>query len=380
MYAAISFEHPLWGDILRATITFGAAIGLAVVVKLFLMLLKTRLATRTKTHFDDTVLAYMTTPVLLAIVLVGAYVAVHQVSELDDHIGRINTYFVVGAIALATFSIVRLVRALLTWYALEIAVRTKSDLDEKFVPVIGRIVNVIIYGVGLMIILSQLNVNISPLIASLGIGGLAIALALQPTLASFMAGTFVMADGVMKKGDYIELAGGPEGFVETIGWRTTVVRHWQGNLIVIPNSKLADAIVTNYETPDKSMVFTVVCGVSYESDLARVEQVALEVAQDITKARPEATKDFAPVLRWTSFGDSNINFAMVFKGVDRVSQFIIKHEFIKALHARFQKEGIEMNYPARKLQFSNDLHVQVHGKALAQIARELEEPDSAQMS
>jgi small-conductance mechanosensitive channel len=202
---------------------------------------------------------------------------------------------------------------------------------------------------GLIIILDRFQVNISPLIAGLGISGLAVALALQPTLSNFLAGTYVMGDGVIRKGHYIAMEGGPEGFVEEIGWRTTKLRHWQGNLVILPNSKLADSIVTDFDVPDPPIVFVVECGVGYESDLKKVEQVTLEVARNILQSYPEGDKTFEPVVRFKEFGDSNINFAIVLKSVHRPGQFLLKHEFVKALHERFNQEGIEIAYPTRKL-------------------------------
>ena len=124
-------------------------------------------------------------------------------------------------------------------------------------------------------------------------------------------------------------------------------------MIILPNSKLAEAIVTDYEKPFKAMLFKVDCGVSYDSDLEAVEQVALLVAMEVMQKFPEGAKDFQPVVRFKHFGDSNIDFAVVLKSVDRPGQFLIKHEFIKALHKRFGEEGIEIQYPARKLYFAD---------------------------
>ena len=257
-------------------------------------------------------------------------------------------------IAIAAVALVRVVNTFIAWYLTDIAPRTKTKIDDKLIPPLRRVGTVIIYIITLLIIFDQLGLNISPLIAGLGIGGIAVALALQPTLSNFLAGTYVMSDAVIHIGDYIVLDSGQEGYVEDIGWRTTKMRHWQGNLIVLPNSKLAEAIVTDYEKPDKSLIFTIACGVSYDSDLEKVERITLEVAEEILQKYPEGDKDFEPLVRFKEFGDSNINFAVVLKCVDRVGQFVIKNQFIKALHQRFNQEGIEIQYPARKLYFADN--------------------------
>ncbi len=198
----------------------------------------------------------------------------------------------------------------------------KTDIDNRLLPLLRRVSTVVIYAIGLLIILDQLHVNISPILAGLGIGGLAVALALQPTLSNFLAGTYVMSDAVIHVGDYIMLENGPEGMVEDIEWRSTKLRHWQGNLLILPNSKLAEAIVTDYEKPEQSMLFTVDCGVSYDSDLQRVERVTIEVAETVLGRLSEGDKCFKPLVRFKEFGDSNINFAVVLKAVDRAGHFV----------------------------------------------------------
>jgi small-conductance mechanosensitive channel len=202
-----------------------------------------------------------------------------------------------------------------------------------------------------MLILDQLNISISPLIAGLGIGGLAVALALQPTLSNFFAGTYLVSDNVVSPGDFIELENGLSGFVTEIGWRSTRIRTPFNNLVVIPNSRLADSILTNYYSPSMEMVVMVEAGVSYSSDLAHVERVVREVAQEVVQELPEATKGFEPWFGFGRFGDSNIDFFVGVQAKDRGSSFALKTELIKRLHRRFGEEGIEINYPVRRLLF-----------------------------
>ena len=346
-----------WTDGLSALIAFASTLLVAFLAGVLINQIKKRVASRTATQLDDLLLGSIAVPVALVIFLIGLYVALRLVSALDLYRGTVDNYFVAAAIVASGFAIARVLSALMSWYALEIAHRTETDLDEKLVPIFRRVVNVVVFGIVLMIVLDRFNVAISPLVASLGIGGLAVALAVQPFLASFLAGTFVVMDAIVKKDDYIELDSGQTGYVESVGWRTTKIRHWQGNLVILPNSKLANAVVINYESPEPPMMFFVPCGVSYDTDLQKAEDVALEVACQVTQDCSEAIHDFEPLLRWRAFGDSNIDFIVIFKGVNRVAHFVVRHEFIKALHKRFAEDGIEINYPARKIQFSNELQI-----------------------
>lgn len=135
----------------------------------------------------------------------------------------------------------------------------------------------------------------------------------------------------------------------SVGWRSTVLRNRFNNMIVVPNSLITESIVTNYTTPTPAVTGIVENGVSYDSDLKHVERVSLEVAREVIGESEDANKEFEPVFRFAEFADSNINFRIIFQAVDRVASFAIKHEIIMRLHARFKEEGIEINYPVRKI-------------------------------
>ena len=326
---------------------------LAIAVRLFLKRVVLLFTHHTKTELDDLLVRALSAPLILSIAALGFYLAIIRL-PLDQYASTYDKGFVIVIIALATLVVVRVGNALVTWYAAELAHRTGTNFDDKLLPVMSRVGSIIVWGIGIMLILDQTGIDISPLIASLGIGGLAIAIAVQPTLSNFMAGTYVISDAVIRKGHYIMLDTGQEGLVEDIGWRTTKIRHWQGNAIVLPNSKLAEAIVMDYEAMEIAKVFRIECGVGYASDLDKVEKVSMEVAREVLQRCPEGVKDFEPLVRFKEFGESNIIFTVVLKSIDRVSQFQLKHEFIKSLHRRFNDEGITIEYPVRRLYFTQD--------------------------
>ena len=172
---------------------------------------------------------------------------------------------------------------------------------------------------------------------------------MSPTIASFIAGTYVVAEGHISEGDYVEIDTERAGFVTSIGWRSTVLTSRFNNMIVVPNNLITESILTNYTTPTPAVTGMVECGVSYDSDLKNVERICLEVAAEVIAESEDANKDFEPLVRFFEFADSNVNFRIIFQGTDRVAMFAIQHEIIMRLHARFGKEGIEINYPVRKL-------------------------------
>ena len=322
---------------------------LALVVRLFLKRIVSIFTQKTKTILDDLIVKAIVTPIFLFLIFGGLWIAISRTPELARYLTVTHKIFTSVFIIIGALAITRVANAFLTWYGAEIAIKTQSKIDDKLIPLLRRVVIFVVFVLALLFILQAWGINISALLAAIGIGGLAVALALQPTLTNFLAGTYVMSDAVIRIGDYIMLDGGHEGFVENIGWRTTKLRSWQGNTIIIPNSKMADAITTDFEEPDKSVLFGIDCGVSYQSDLETVEKVTVDVARDVLKRLPEGAKDYEPVLRFKQFGDSNINFSIVLKSNDRAGQFVVKHEFIKALNKKYREENISIEYPVRKL-------------------------------
>jgi small-conductance mechanosensitive channel len=304
---------------------------------------------KTKTIIDDLIIEAINAPIFAAIIAGGLWVGINRILTDAKIESIVNKIFIIIIILIIGMAVSRVIHAFLQWYSVEIAPRTASDFDDRLVPLLSRLADIIVYCFAFLVIMGRIGVNIGPYLAGLGIGGLAVALALQPTLTNFLSGTYVISDSVIRKGDYIQLESGVEGTVEEIGWRITKIRHWQGNLVILPNTKLSDAVVTDFEKPDLSMVFGVDGGVSYSSDLEKVEQVIIEVATDVLKNNPEGVKDFTPSVKFKNFGDSNINFSVVMKAQNRAGTFALKHYFIKALHKRFQNEGIVMEYPVRKV-------------------------------
>ncbi len=204
-------------------------------------------------------------------------------------------------------------------------------------------------------ILSYFKIEITPLVATLGIGGLAVGLALQNTLSNFFAGLYMVADKPITVGDFIELPDADiSGYVEDIGWRSTRIKTLPNTVVIVPNSKLAENIIVNDSLPEHEMAALVQCGVAYGSDLKKVEKATIDVARKIQKTVPGAVKTFEPFIRYHTFGDSNINFTIILRVEKFVDKYLVTHEFIKALKERYDKEGIEISWPVRKIYQFNE--------------------------
>jgi small-conductance mechanosensitive channel len=228
-------------------------------------------------------------------------------------------------------------------------------LERRVLPVGGvagttlvrKLVRWLVVVIGLLVLLNNLGFEITPLLAALGVGSLALGLALQPTLTNVFAGFNLSLGQRLRVGDIIRLEGGEEGAIADIGWRSTEIREMADNVILVPNSKLADMIVKNYSLPRGSFAAPVRVGVAYGSDLDFVERVAIEVAREVQRNVAGAVTDFDPVVRFLRFGESAIEMVVVARVESYTDQRTVEHELIKRIHARFRSEGIEIPFPQR---------------------------------
>lgn len=211
----------------------------------------------------------------------------------------------------------------------------------------ANLTRILVFILGILIALQQLGISVTPILTALGVGGLAVALALQETLSNLFAGIQMIASKQIRPGDYVKLASGEEGYISDITWRYTTVRALPNNTIVIPNAKLAAAIVTNYDYPDKEMSISIRIGVSYDSDLEKVEKVVIEAGVEMMKHVEGGVPEFKPFIRYHTFNDFSIDFDLILRSKEVTNQYLIKHEFIKRIHRRFKEEGIKIPFPIR---------------------------------
>jgi small-conductance mechanosensitive channel len=205
-----------------------------------------------------------------------------------------------------------------------------------------------VVAVGTLVLLNIFGLSIAPMLTALGVGGLAVALALQDTLANFFAGFYLSIANQVRVGDYIRLNSGEEGYVTDITWRSTTVRALANNLIIIPNAKLAQANITNFHLPETRMGLSVNVSVSYSCDPDHVESVLLEEAVRAAAEVPGMLAEPAPSVRLIpGFGQSSLDFSLNYQVSEFVDQYLAQHELRKRILKRFRAEGIEIPYPAR---------------------------------
>ena len=309
-----------------------------------------KVAKKTKTQIDDIFIQSADFPLTLLILASGGAL-VEKMMPLATK-NDLTTYFIVGFKAVSIIACVlffdKFLNSLIQLYSGRVEIlKTSGGVARGFV-------RIIVIGLGLLILLDSFGVSITPLLASLGIGSLAVALALQPTLENFFSGIQLIMDKPIKVGHFVKLESGEEGYVHKIGWRSTWIKMLPNNVVVIPNKVIVNATVTNYYYPQKELAVLVQVGVHYESDLEHVERVTIEAAKETLQEVEGGVEDFDPFIRYHTFDDFSINFTVILRAKEFVDNYLIKHEFIKKLHKRYAQEGITIPYPIRAINYMQE--------------------------
>lgn len=212
---------------------------------------------------------------------------------------------------------------------------------------------ILVYILGFLIISQTLGIDITAALTALGVGGLAVALALQDTLSNLFAGFYIIAARKIKPGDYVELDSGEKGYIQDISWRNTTINTLQNYTIIIPNATISNVILTNYDLPIQDLAILQEVGVAYGSDLDKVEKVTIAVAKEVMEQVEGGMPNFDPFVRFHTFGDSSINFTVIMRGKRYTDKFLLCHEFMKRLHKRYEKENIEFPFPQMDILIKN---------------------------
>jgi small-conductance mechanosensitive channel len=314
-------------------------LGLGIVVRRTVLPWVARAAAKSAWKYDDALVEAVNGPIVVWFVLAGLRLAARLLPLAESTDWMIGRVILIAGILSVTWATARFASA-----ALRSSTMTGS---LPGVSLLANIASVVVFLVGLLIVLQNMGIAIGPIIGALGVGGLAVGLALQDTLANLFAGIRILAAHKIRPGDFIRLDNGLEGVVHDITWSLTTIRQLADNLVIVPNGKLAQMIVTNISLPLAEIVVPVTVGVAYDSDLEKVERVTIEVAREAQASVEGASRGFEPAIRFHTLGESAIQFNVTLQAGGAEHRGLIAHEFIKRLTARYRAEGIVMPYPTR---------------------------------
>lgn len=269
-------------------------------------------------------------------VLMGGLLLILPELALPGRLGRTLTAgFDILFVLACALGISRIAIAALTEYA------ARNPAISPALGVTRGIVRIAIAVLAAIMALETLGVPVAPLLTTLGIGSLAVALALQETLANFFAGLHLLADRPVRPGDYIKIHDGEEGFVETIGWRSSRLRTTKNNIVIVPNQKLSQAILTNFHLPVSNVAMTVAITVAVDSDADAVDKLFNDELGRAT-AELDELRGAKPVVRLADITDAGQVWHCVLDVKDVEGQRLAGHEVRKRLLARLRRERIAL--------------------------------------
>ncbi len=327
------------------------AFVVTVVAALALRALLAR-ALRRRTRAQDGLAAFLRAvrlPSFLWTAVLALYVAI-EASELPPRLtAGLETVFQAALILSVTFTAASLV-ATLVGHASE-----RRALGLQVTGLAQTVARVTIYIVGALVLLSVLGIHVTPILTALGVGGLAVALALQDSLSNLFAGLHLLADKPIRVGDYVKIADAVEGYVVDIGWRSTRVRRLQNTVVVVPNKKVAESVITNYDLPEPRVSLDIPVSVGHRSDPDHVERVLVDEATKATGQIRGLLAEPAPFTRFIpGFGESSLDFTLTCQVASFVDQYLVQHELRKRILRRLRAEGIEIPYPVRTVELRDE--------------------------
>jgi len=334
------FENNLLNAI---TIVIAFWIGSYVITIIIGLIGKT--TSKTKTNLDDNIIEAVKLPIRYLAIILGLFFASKNFEfswQWKDHTyGFPDIFFILIALLIA-YSVSRMLRVLFDWYG---ETKQGANTNQTMFIFSRKVSSVLVYLIAITIILGQFNVQIGPLLAGLGVAGLAIALGLKTTLENLFSALFLVVDKSINIGDWIQLEDGTKAYIEDISWRSVRIRTISGNTVIVPNAVFVGQQISSYDYPISSFFTSVKLGVSYDTDLEKAEYVAMQAAEKVIKDENIKEQDNNPTIRYKLFGESAIEFSVILK-IDQVKdEGRIQHSLIKELHKQFRENNIEIPFP-----------------------------------
>lgn len=335
------FNNPYGAFIISILIWAGIAIFSYIFIKRFLMVF----VKKTETLLDDAIIEIIRRPALIIIILYGG---LHSLFKLDLSIGLIatlnNTYSLI-----LIFTIIYVAYRVFDEILEELTLKKGgrfSTFGTVLKPMFRKIgLTIIIIG-GAIFALSSIGIDVTALLAGAGVAGLVIAFAAQDTLSNFFSGIHLLLDRPFRIGDIILLESGEYCRVENVGMRSTKLYSlFDHELIILPNNSVANQKIINIVKPDTRIRKTINVGVAYGSDLEKVKSILMEVALKHKKVVHES--GFEPVVRFTGFGDSSLDFNLLVWIDDVMEQWGVLSEIRTEIDNRFNQENITIPFPQR---------------------------------
>jgi small-conductance mechanosensitive channel len=315
------------------------------VVTLLLRLFEKATA-KTGTDLDDVIIKAIKLPIRYLAIILGFFYAVRGYDlswTVKEKTFGLSDLMLVLAILLIAYTASRILKNVFIW----LDKKKEEKVSRTRFVFLRKIVSVAVYVIAFMIILSQFGIQIAPLLGALGILGLAIAFGLQSTMENLFSALFLVLDKSINIGDWIQLDDGTKAYIEDISWRSVRIRTFGNNSVIVPNSVFVGQKIASYDYPISSFFTSIKCSVSYDTDLEKAEYVIMQAAEKVIKDEGIKEMENNPIVRFSAFGDSAIEFSAIVK-IDHVQdEGRVQHALIKEIHKQFKLNNIEIPFPQR---------------------------------
>lgn len=329
-------------DVISALLIVILAIILAKVVKFFVVSVAPHLVSKTETTLDDEIIKAVNGPLQVFIVAMGVYLAVAALNHLPGFVsGNMGMVLTVALIYIAAYLVANLASGLINWYKNDIAPHTDSELDDVLMPFLGKTIGATVFILATLMAISSLGIEITPLLATVGVGGIAVALAAQELLSNVFGAISILSDRPYKVGDRIAMTDGLLGDVVEIGLRSTRVKTLDGRITVIPNADISKSMIVNYAQPDSKLRYDIKVGIAYGADVEKASKILLEIAG----STGGVLKEPAPKVYITDLGNFSVNLLMQVWLENYRMTWDVPDRIYRETLKRFAAEKIEIPYP-----------------------------------
>lgn len=332
--------------IAMALFIFVSSIVVATIVDFLFKRVFLYYASKTKFEFDDLILAALRKPLYLTVIITGTVFSLNYTNLTASYVYIIDGIGLTALFVVWIIAFLGINKVLFEKVFPHLTRKTETQIDDELLPLLKGIVSVLIVFIGILAILNLIwGINVTPLFASAGIAGLAVAFAAQDSIAQLFGGISIYFDQPFKRGDRIELESGEVGIVHEVGIRTTRIMNLYNNMIIIPNSIIANSKVINYTSPESNMMVKMTMGIAYGSDVEKVRRVLYDIIRKVDIVLNEP----APSVRLENYGESSLDFGLsmwIRNPSDKINLIDIVNSRINEV---FTKEGIEIPFPTRTL-------------------------------
>lgn len=328
-------------------IALGIVLGTVIVGKVLYWIFKTVVAkatSKSETKIDDLIIDMIDEPIVVGFTAAGVWFGLKTLTLTDKAMGFIDNSIKFLIVLAVTWMIARLVKAIFTHYLVPLAEASENELDDQILPVLSKGANLVIWVLGLVVALDNAGYDIKAVLAGLGIGGLALAMAAKDTVSNFFGGVTIFVDRPFKLNDRVKISGF-DGTIEEIGIRSTRLRTLAGTLVTIPNATFASSSVENIsEEPSRKVVLNL--GLTYDTTPEGMDK-GIEILKEIAAANENLEEKV--LLSFNAFGDFAMNILFIYyikKGADILEA---QTEVNRAVLGRFNEAGLEFAFPTQTL-------------------------------